>query len=80
MAEKTTVIRNADWIVAWNAAGKSHEYRRDGDPSANEMDHFAPPCSPSPLRQFHLRLRGIHPRQLADGRIHRSAVLPPGVH
>ena len=31
MTGKTTVIRNADWIVAWNAAGKSHEYRRDGD-------------------------------------------------
>ena len=31
MADKTTVIRSADWIVAWNAAEKRHEYRRDGD-------------------------------------------------
>jgi cytosine/adenosine deaminase-related metal-dependent hydrolase len=31
MAERTTVIRDADWIVAWNAAEKRHEYRRRGD-------------------------------------------------
>ncbi len=31
MADKTTIIRGADWIVAWNAAGKRHEYRRGGD-------------------------------------------------
>ena len=29
--EKTTVIRNARWIVAWNAAAGRHEYLRDGD-------------------------------------------------
>lgn len=28
---KTTVIRNADWIVAWSAEERRHEYRRDGD-------------------------------------------------
>ena len=29
--ETTTLIRNADWIVAWNAAAKRHEYLRGGD-------------------------------------------------
>ena len=31
MADSTSVIRNADWIVAWNAGEKRHEYRRGGD-------------------------------------------------
>jgi cytosine/adenosine deaminase-related metal-dependent hydrolase len=31
MVDKTTVIRNADWIVAWNAWERRHEYRCDGD-------------------------------------------------
>jgi cytosine/adenosine deaminase-related metal-dependent hydrolase len=28
---RTTVVRNADWIVAWNGAAGRHEYRRNGD-------------------------------------------------
>lgn len=28
---KTTWIRGADWVVAWNDARGTHEYRRDGD-------------------------------------------------
>jgi 5-methylthioadenosine/S-adenosylhomocysteine deaminase len=31
MAERTTVIRNAAWIVAWNPTGGHHEYLRDAD-------------------------------------------------
>jgi cytosine/adenosine deaminase-related metal-dependent hydrolase len=27
----TTVIKNADWIIAWNAAEGRHEYLREGD-------------------------------------------------
>lgn len=27
----TTLIKNADWIVAWDAASKRHGYRRNGD-------------------------------------------------
>lgn len=38
MTEKTTVIRAADWIVAWNEAEKRHEYRRDGDVAWRERD------------------------------------------
>ncbi len=26
-----TVIRNADWVVAWNEAKSTHVYLRDGD-------------------------------------------------
>ena len=26
-----TLIRNADWVVAWNAAQRRHEYRRNAD-------------------------------------------------
>jgi cytosine/adenosine deaminase-related metal-dependent hydrolase len=31
MADRATVIRDAGWIVAWNAGEKRHEYRRGGD-------------------------------------------------
>jgi len=27
----TTVVKNADWIIAWNEARGRHEYLRDGD-------------------------------------------------
>jgi 5-methylthioadenosine/S-adenosylhomocysteine deaminase len=27
----TTLIKNADWIVAWEAAGGHHAYRLNGD-------------------------------------------------
>ncbi|MCC7048091.1 MAG: amidohydrolase family protein [Alphaproteobacteria bacterium] len=31
MAERTTVIRNADYVVAWNGAAESHEYLTGAD-------------------------------------------------
>src|SRR5215831_15442428 len=30
-AVNNTVIRNADWVIAWDAAAKRHTYRRDVD-------------------------------------------------
>lgn len=35
----TTVIRNADWIVAWDGSTESHVYQRDGD-LAFKDDHI----------------------------------------
>jgi len=31
VSEAPTIIRNASWLVAWDAAGASHVYRRDAD-------------------------------------------------
>jgi len=31
MADRTTVIRNAAWVVSWNPKGGHHEYLRDAD-------------------------------------------------
>ena len=31
LAEPRTIIRNADCLVAWDAAARSHVYRRGGD-------------------------------------------------
>ena len=41
---KTTVIRNAAWLVAWDEATGGHEYRRDCDLAfrGNSIAHVGP--------------------------------------
>jgi len=41
---KTTVIKSADWVVAWDAAAGSHSYRRGIDVAfrGNEIIHVGP--------------------------------------
>src|SRR5262249_45310307 len=48
-AVNNTVIRNADWVIAWDAAAKRHTYRRDVDVAfADDRITFVGPKYPGP--------------------------------
>jgi cytosine/adenosine deaminase-related metal-dependent hydrolase len=59
----TTIIKNADWVIAWNEAKKRHEYLRDADVvfTGDRLDFVGRAYSGRADRQISARGRMVMP-------------------